>query len=100
MAEVAQDTKLQTTIDHYLDYLIRTWESVPIDAREWDDWDDLSQLTYDLDWGVPNDRLAQLRQFAEQGVLTSAQRARYEDLLKLVDRYRPVLAEMLEDKTA
>ncbi len=34
MAEVVQDTKLQATIDHYLDYLTRTWESVPLDAQE------------------------------------------------------------------
>ncbi len=98
MAEVVQDTKLQATIAHYLDYLTRTWESVPLDAQEWDDWDDLSQLTYVVDWGVPNDRLDQLRQFADRGVLTQAQCARYEELLQLVDRNRPVLEEMLKDE--
>lgn len=99
MAKVAQDPQLSSRIDHYLDYLANTWESVPLDAREWDNWDELSQLAYVIDWGVPEDRLHQLRQFAEQSLLTEAQYARFRALLDLVARHRPTLQRMLQDET-
>lgn len=97
MAQVAQSPQLQATINHYLDYLTRSWESVPLDAQEWEEWDGLSQLTFIVNWGVPEDRLHQLRGWAEQGLLTPAQRARYDALLKLVTQYRPLLEQLFAD---
>lgn len=100
MAQVAQDAQLQATIDDYLDYLIHTWKSVPLNAQEWDAWDDLSQLSFVVNWGVPADRLDQLRRWAEGDRLTAKQQVRYQELLTLVERYRPILEAMLEDETA
>ncbi len=97
MAKVAPNPQLQDTIDHYLDYLIGTWNGIPEVAAEWDDWDDLSQLTYVVNWGVPEDRLHELRGWAEQGLLTPAQRTRYEELLGLEARYRPLVAALHKD---
>jgi hypothetical protein len=54
-------------------------------------------LTFIFNWGVPADRLAQLHEWAQQGLLTPAQRARYEELLKLVDTHRPTLERLLAD---
>ena len=95
MAQVTQDKQLLEQIDHYLDYLVRTWEGVPLDAQEWDTWDDFSRLNYDLDWGVPNDRLAQLRGWAKQEIFTPSQQALYEELETLIAKNQPVLDRML-----
>ena len=97
MAQVVPDAERGAWIDDYLEYLIREWESIPGLAAEWDEWDDLSQLTFVVNWGVPADRLAQLHQWAEQGLLTPAQRQRYEQLLQLVAQHRPTLEELLKD---
>jgi hypothetical protein len=40
-------------IDDHLDYLTRTWESLPELAAEWDTWDEESQLTWVVNWGYP-----------------------------------------------
>lgn len=98
MAQVVQDSQLHSRIEHYLDYLTRAWEGVPLDAREWDEWDDLSQLTFVVDWGVPADRLDQLQRWAAEGRLTPEQCIRYDALLVLVERYRRTLDRMLQDE--
>ncbi len=97
MAQVGSDAALRERIDEYLDYLIRTWEGIPELAAEWDDWDDLSQLTYVVNWGVPADRMAQLKRWAEQDLLTPEQRVRYEALLKVADQHGPTLERLLAD---
>jgi hypothetical protein len=48
-----------------------------------------------LEWTVKDERLAQLQERASQGELTAAQRTRYETLLKLVARNRPLLERLL-----
>ena len=97
MAQVARRAQLQPRIDQYLDNLMRTWEGVPFDAQEWAEWDDLSQLTYAVNWPVNEDQLHMLAQWAEQGLLAPEQRARYGELLQLVERHRPLLEELLKD---
>ena len=97
MAQVARRAQLQPRIDQYLDNLMRTWEGVPFDAQEWAEWDDLSQLTYAVNWPVNEDQLHMLAQWAEQGLLAPEQRARYDELLQLVERHRPLLEELLKD---
>ena len=100
MAQVARDAELRATIEHYLRYLTATWESVPLEAQEWHDWDEDSRLVYELNWAVPEDRLHNLRQWANQGLLTSKERARYDHLLRLVERHRPLLDELLREDGA
>ena len=100
MAQVAHDADLRATIEHYVTYLAATWESVPLEAREWHEWDEDSRLVYELNWAVPDDRLHTLRQWAGQGMLTPAERARYDQLLRLVERHRPLLDELLREDGA
>ena len=97
MAQVAADPHLRTKIDEYLDYVIRAWRGIPDVAAQWDQWDDISQLTFVVDWGVPSDRLHQLHRWAEQGCLTPAQRAQYEELLRLVAQHHATLERLLAD---
>jgi len=94
---VTQSPELRARIDHYLHYLLREWEGIPALAAEWGDWDEDSRLVFDVNWGVPADRLYQLQRRAEQGLLAPEQRARYDELLQLVERHRPLLEELLKD---
>ena len=98
MAQVVPDPQLRDTIDDYLDYLLCEWRGIPALADEWDEWDAHSQLVFAIDWGVPEDRLHQLQQWCAAGLFTPAQRARYDQLLELVARHRPVLEELLADE--
>ena len=70
---------------------------MPLQAQEWDDWDDLSRLTFVVNWPVADDQLHMLNQWAEQGLLTPAQRERYEQLRQLVAEHRPTLERLLAD---
>jgi hypothetical protein len=97
MAQVASDAKLGEWIDEYLVYLTRAWKGIPQLAAEWEEWDEHSRLVFDLNWAVPEDRLLQLRHWAEQGLLTPAQCTRYQELLKLVEKNRPTLERLLAD---
>lgn len=99
MARVVQRPGLHATIAEYLEYLLGVWHGVPDLAAEWSEWDEHSRLVFALDWGVADDRLHQLAQWAAQGLLTSAQQARYDDLLGLMARHRPLLATLLRDTT-
>jgi hypothetical protein len=97
MAQVTQDPQLQDRIDDYLDYLINSWEGIPQLAAEWAEWDADSQLCFVLNWGVPSDRLAQIRGWAEQGMLTPSQLSHYRKLEGLVAEYQPLLDWMLAE---
>jgi hypothetical protein len=96
MAQVVPDAELRARIDRYLAYLFDQWEQLPEMAAEWDEWDHDSRLTFALNWGVPADRLAQLRGWAADGLLTPAQRERYDALLALVEINRETLTYLLE----
>jgi hypothetical protein len=84
-------------IDDYLDYLTHTWESLPELAVEWDTWDEESRLTWVVNWAVPEDRLSQLEQWAVAGLLTPAQRERYDMLRALTARNQTLLDRLLRD---
>ncbi|HEY7066308.1 MAG TPA: hypothetical protein VII06_32850 [Chloroflexota bacterium] len=94
MAQVAREVTLQRRIDHYLDYLCDQWDGIPAVASEWQEWEDESRQTFLANWAVPRDRLHSLKQWAEQGLLSTAQRARYDVLLELVERQRPTLERL------
>jgi hypothetical protein len=64
MAQVAPDVQVRARVDDYLDYLIRAWRGIPALAAEWEAWDHDSRLTFMIDWGVPDDRLAQVQRWA------------------------------------
>jgi hypothetical protein len=97
MAQVADRLEVLPRVDRSLDYLFRAWEGVPHLAAEWDDWDEHSRFSFALDWPIREDRLHQLGLWAAQGLLTPAQRARYDDLLALVAAHRPTLERLLAD---
>lgn len=98
MAQVAREPRSRTDIDYHLDYQFRSWQSVPEYAEWWPGMDATEQEMFHLEWvGITESRLAELRRWAAQGVLTPAQRERYDELLRLVERHRPILARLLGD---
>ncbi|HLH23968.1 MAG TPA: hypothetical protein VK066_15705 [Chloroflexota bacterium] len=97
MAQVAKDSEVREWIDDYLDYLFAEWEAIPEVAAEWDEWQDHEQLDFVVEWPIREDRLRELQQWAEQGLLAPQQQARYERLLALVARQRPTLEKLLRD---
>jgi hypothetical protein len=103
MAQVARTPEgqaarsAQPDIDYHLDYQFRAWRSVPEYAEWWPDMDVVDKEVFHLEWvGITESRLADLRQWAEEGRLSLAQRARYDELLQLVAKYRPVVDGLLE----
>lgn len=95
MAQVVQNADLRARVEHYLDYVRDQWSGIPDLAAEWADWDEESRVTFVWNWAVPRDRLHQLEQWADQGLLTPEQQARYERLLVLVAEQRPKIERLL-----
>ena len=106
MAEVAsnptfdewmKDKDVYAFIEDYLAYLFTEWSGIPDLAAEWHEWDEPSRLTFDVNWGVVEDRLATLAYWHAKGLLTAQQCTRYEQLLRLVDEQRPTLERLLAE---
>lgn len=85
---------LQQQIDEALDAAFAEWRGVHGDATEWNEWDEDSKLLYKLEWGLAEDRLGRLRAWAASGAMIAEQRARYEELLQLVEQTRPLLKQL------
>lgn len=98
MAQVTHDPQLRARIDRALAYLIGEWESLPLLAGEWAEWDEHGRFVFAIDWPIREDRLYQLQQWAEQDLLLPAQRVQYEELLRLVAQHRPLLEELIGDE--
>ncbi len=96
MAQVARGLDQQPDVDYHLDYQFRSWESVPEYTEWWSDMDASQREAFHLEWmGITEDRLRQLREWSDQGVLTPSQQSRYEDLMRLVAEQRPGLEALL-----
>ena len=98
MAQGARDPELAGRIDDYLRYVRRAWAGVPEVVAEWAEWDSDSRLTFRLNWSVPADRLAQLRQWVTQGLLTPLQLKRYHAIEQLVAKHRPLVERLLQEQ--
>jgi hypothetical protein len=97
MAEVAVDA-VAGHIDLLLSVLTEAWEGLPDVARTIDDWPQLDQTTFVVEWPVQEERLRVLARYAADGALTPVQRTRYEQLRELETRHRPLLGEILGEK--
>ncbi|HET8628557.1 MAG TPA: hypothetical protein VFL91_14140 [Thermomicrobiales bacterium] len=64
---------------------------------EWEEWEELDRLDFVLEWPIREDHVYQLKQWAAEGLLSPAQRARYDELLRLVERNRPILNDLLAE---
>ncbi len=97
MAQVMPGRTVSERIDASLDYLKKTWQGIPLDAAEWSEWDEYARLDFELEWAIPESYLAQLTEWAAQGLLNPAQQVRYNELLQTVATNRPVLDKMFAE---
>lgn len=98
MAQVARDLHPRPDVDYHLDYQFRAWAGIPEYTEWWPDMDAVDREVFHLEWvGITEGRLDQLRQWAEQGLLTTAQRDRYRQLLELVAQHRPTIEALLNE---
>ena len=93
MAGVA--TKTKERIDWLLNDLTQRWETAPEVARAIDTWDTVDQLRYTEEWMLHFDKLQELREAEQAGLLSGAQRSRYEHLEYVVEANLPALREIL-----
>ena len=81
--------------DHVLKWAFAAWKELPEVEREIDGWDLLDQLRFTEEWQIEEDRLWRLAELDRAGDLSQAQRARYRELLKLVDERRPIIERIM-----
>ena len=81
-------------VEKYLDYLEREWARVPQIAAEWAGWDEDDRLEFQVEWGIRDDRLADLGRFTRIGLLLPDQEARFDRLQELIARNRPRLEHL------
>ncbi len=94
---MAQLTTLQQTrIDHDLDHAFREWGRLPDVEAALDDWPEDEALTFVYEWALEEDRLRRLAGHAERQELTPHQQKRYQDLLALVGRHRPIVNRLID----
>jgi hypothetical protein len=88
------DQARQARIDHLLKWSVVAWEELTEIEREIGTWDLIDQLVYIKEWPLEEERLRRLARYAEANDLTEAQRLRYQDLLHLVERQRPIITRL------
>lgn len=95
---MAQMTTAMTTerrIEVSLDVAFGHWERVRFHVTEWDTLDPEQQLSFIEEWTMVITRLKRLDQDFQSGLMSSAQRKRYEALMRIVDRWRPAAERMI-----
>lgn len=95
MAQVTTST--QQHIDILLCGLLEKWNDLPNVVATIDEWDVVDQIVYVEEWPVVEQRLKMLTEYAAEGVLSPDQRNRYDALLQLIQRHRPLVARLYEE---
>jgi hypothetical protein len=94
MAQVANS--VHQHIDIVLVRLLNAWQYLPAAINEIDDWDIVDQIVYVEEWSPDEQLLAVLHKYDQDGALTTDQSARYQELLALVEKNRPLLNDLRE----
>ena len=98
MARLAKHMATSADVDRYhLAYLERAWLRLPDVEGQWGEMQEPERLDFVLEWPIKEDRLAQLRSWVAEGVLTPQQMDRYRELLALVEKHRPILERLLSE---
>ena len=92
MAHVSPSTRAD--LNHLLERALAAWEGLPEVEREIGTWDLVDQLVFVEEWPIEEDRLRALAAHSARGELSREQLARYERLLHLVERHRPIVGRL------
>lgn len=88
----------EESADYYLAYLEDEWNTVPEYAEWWPELDAVEKEVIQMEWAIPQGRLAEVRDWSEKGLLSPEQQARYEALLKLIEQHRPTLERLFREE--
>lgn len=98
MARLAHHSAVSSDVDRYhLAYLERAWRRLPDVERQWGEMQETERLDFVLEWGIKEDRLAQLDAWVAEGHLTPEQMVRYRELQVLVEKHRPIVERLLSE---
>jgi hypothetical protein len=98
MVDLARTTP--ETIDRELARAERSWGRLPEISEAIDRWPDDKAEDFLNEWSLEEDNLSGLRERAARAELTPEQQARYERLLEMVTRYRPIIACLMDGTAA
>ena len=85
-------------IDYHLNYQLDAWAGIPEYAESWREMDAIEREVFHLEWvGITESRLRELECWADQGLLSPVQYARFTELQRLVQRHRPTVTWMLAE---
>ena len=87
-------------IDELLDGLTFHWRRLPEVAAEFASWGDLEQLDFLMEWPLQEQDLELLSEHVAAGLATAEQRRPFDDMLRLVERHRPLLGALADGRTA
>lgn len=94
MAQVAFNTQAQAHAALLLDSVYESWTSLPRVAQEIDAWDLLEQIVFIEEWPLVEERLRIIESYLAEGVLSPEQIARYEKLMPIIARNRPLIEQL------
>ncbi len=92
MAQVG--TQHQQDVERQLSWALWQWSRLPEIEAAIDHWDPLDQLVFIEEWPLEEERLSRLARYADAGLLTPAQQARYGELKRLVAENRPIIRRL------
>ncbi len=98
MVEVARAAR--SIIDRELDQAHTEWARLPEVEATIDSWPEDEALDYLNEWSLQVDTVSTLRKRAARGELTPEQQARFEELLPIVERNRPIIDRLINGSPA
>lgn len=88
--------KTRQDIDSTLEWLLGAWGDLPKIAEEIDGWDLVERIDFLYEWPLEEARLADLRKYANQGMMDLPQDRRYRALEARVAQNRSIIEELHE----
>ena len=82
-------------IEREIDQAFREWSRLPAVQADFATWPEDMAIDFVFEWSLEEDRLRRLVAHAKHGELTARQQERYERLLMVVDRHRPIVDRLI-----
>lgn len=94
MAKVT--AKRSKDIDSTLEWSLRVWRALPEAAEEIEYWTPAERLDFLYEWPLEEQKLAELREYSEKGLMNPLQERRYRTLEEAVAQNRHLIDELQE----
>lgn len=94
MAKVTD--KRSKDIDSTLEWSLRVWRALPEVAEEIEGWTPVERLDFLYEWPLEEQKLAELREYSEKGLMNPLQERRYRTLEEAVAQNQHLIDELQE----